>query len=768
MSITALTGLAWAQAPKSKPGKAARAADAADEESDKSADDKSSGGAKKAKTKAEMPPVTMPDPAVDAVLATKPATPSELVRAGKALADLRRPDLAREHFKRALDAGLDPKALAVLADEFGPAMFSAIALRNDLAPEGKQLADAVLGAKIQQLQDPRRLADLIQKLGDPSSETRGRAIAGLQDAGPAAVGPLLAILGDTKHAAEHAGARATLAALRTIAQGPLVAALDAKDPKLVVEAIRVLGDLRAIRPSYFLLRACCEEKGDPEVRAAAQAAARRVWRYVPGRQEAAQLLADLSQRYARRLEPLEEDASGQVVLWTWDEAKKQVVSTAYRPEDATRWFAARFARDAYTILPERRDVLLLHQATMLEQAAHEAGLDKPLGVEKDSPAGKVAAMGADAVEDVLVFAMQDGLSAAATAAAGILGPMAGVERLLHRAAQPCPLVLAARHPDRRLRLAAVDTVMRAKPRGPYPGASYVSEAIRFMAASRGAKRVLIGSPRREESMRLAGHLIKLGYETDIAATGRELVRMALQSPDYELVLMDAIVSHPTADEVLQSLRRDGRTAVLPVGVLAASSDLERAKHIVRNDRRAEAFPRPHDLPTVRWQVEDLVVRGGDMLTAAERKRQAGLALGWLAELSQSQGSLFDGSRVEDTVLGAMGVPDLASKACAVLGNLGTPRAQEVLVDLASRKSVSLADRKAALDGFRAAVQRRGILLTTDKIQLQYDRYNKSAEEDPATQAVLGMILDCIEASKKHASRGTDGGVPKMAQGGDKP
>jgi hypothetical protein len=768
----ALASLAWAQAPKGKPGAAAKGAESADaaDEADNTADDKSTRGAKKraAKKDVELPPVTMPDPAVDAVLATKPTTPSELVRAGKALADLRRPDLAREHFKRALDAGLDPKALAALADEFGPAMFSAIALRSDLAPEGKQLADAVLGAKIQQLQDPKRLADLIEKLGDPSPETRGRAIAGLQDAGPAAVGPLLAVLGDAQHAAKHAGARTTLATLGTVAQGPLVATLDSPDPKLVVEAIRVLGDLRAIRPSYFLLRACCEEKGNPEVREAAQAAAKRVWRHVPGRQEAAQLLADLSQRYARRLEPLEEDASGQVVLWTWDDAKKQAVNKAYRPDDAARWFAARFARDAYTILPERREMLLLHQATMLEQAAHETGLDKPLGVEKDSPAGKVAAMGADAVEDVLVFAMQDGQSAAATAAARILAPMAGVETLLHRAAQPSPLVLAARHPDRRLRLAAVDTVMRAKPRGPYPGASYVSEAIGFMAASRGTKRVLIASPRREESMRLAGHLVKLGYETDIAATGRELVRKALQSPDYELVLIDAIVSYPTADEVLQSLRRDGRTALLPVGVLAAASDLERAKHIVRNDRRAEAFPRPHDFPTVQWQVEDLVVRGGDTLAAAERKRQAGLALDWLAELSRSQGGLFDGSRVEDTVLGAMGVRELASKACAVLGSLGTPRAQEALVDLASRRAAPLADRKAGLDGFRAAVQRRGILLSTAKIQLQYDRYNRSAEEDPATQAVLGMILDCIEASTKQARRGTDGDVPKMAQGGDKP
>jgi hypothetical protein len=273
-------------------------------------------------------------------------------------------------------------------------------------------------------------------------------------------------------------------------------------------------------------------------------------------------------------------------------------------------------------------------------------------------------------------------------------------------------------------------------------------------------------------MRLAGHLAKLGYETDIVATGRDLVRTALRSPDYELVLVDAIVSYPTVDEVLQSLRSDGRTALAPVGVLAAAGDLERAKHMVRNDPRAEAFPRPHDFAAVQWQVEALAARRGDLLTAEDRKRDAALALDWLTELSRPQGGgLYDLSRVEDTVLAALAVPDLSVKASAVLGNLGTPAAQQALVELASRDAASMAERRAALEGFRAAVQRRGVLLTVAEIQSQYDRYNQSADANPASQAVLGMILDCIELPTKplkQADRGAERAAPRMAQDGDKP
>ncbi len=765
--LAALGGLAWAQTPKADP----RPAPAAAAEKTDAAEAPAEGATKKAgkKKHEQLPAVSVPDPAVDAVLATRPTTPSELIRAGKALADLRRPDLAREHFRRALEANLDSKSLAALADEFGSAMFSAMALRRDLAPEGQQIADAVLGAKIQQLQDPKRLEGLLQDLAAPSPEVRGLAIVGLQDAGAASVGPLLAVLGDPQRVAQRAGARAALAAMGRTAHGPLIAALDASDPKLVVEVIGLLGDAQTVRASYFLLRPCFDAQGNPEVRTAAQAALRRVWRRVPSREEAAQLLASLALRHAQRKEPLETDESDRIPLWSWDEAKRQASRRVCGQDEAARWYAARFARDAHAILPDRSEWLWLHLATMLEQAAHETGLDHPMALAEDSPAGKLAARGEDAVEQVLVYAMQHGQCAAATVAARVLGSMPKVEGLLHRAAQPCPLVLAARHADRRLRFAAVEAVMQARPRGPFPGSSYVIEAIQFMAASRGVKRVLVGSPRREESMRLAGMLVRLGYEVEIASTGREIVRKLLDSPDYEIVLIDAIVSYPTVDEVLQSLRRDGRTSLLPVGVLAAAGDLERARHMTRNDAHAEAFSRPHDFPAVQWQIERLAALGGDLLSPGERKRQAGAALDWMAAWSRLPGAGLDGSRVESTVVNALDTPGLTPKACVVLASLGTPRAQQALVDLASRKTAPLADRKAALDAFRTMVQERGILLTIPKIQLQYDRYNPECGEDPATQAVLGAILDCLEAPTRpldQASGGLNLAPPHVAQGID--
>jgi hypothetical protein len=77
--------------------------------------------------------------------------------------------------------------------------------------------------------------------------------------------------------------------------------------------------------------------------------------------------------------------------------------------------------------------------------------------------------------------------------------------------------------------------------------------------------------------------------------------------------------------------------------------------------------------------------------------------------------------------------------------LGTPTAQEALVDLASQASRPLADRQAAAAAFAAAVKERGLRLTQGQVLQQFDRYRASASLDAATQTVLGGILDVIKS-----------------------
>ena len=69
----------------------------------------------------DVPAYVEESPAVQAILETNPATPAEMVRAAKILADLERPDLAKDFLKKVLAAKLGQKQLAQLEAQFGSA-----------------------------------------------------------------------------------------------------------------------------------------------------------------------------------------------------------------------------------------------------------------------------------------------------------------------------------------------------------------------------------------------------------------------------------------------------------------------------------------------------------------------------------------------------------------------------------------------------------------------------------------------------------------------
>ena len=227
----------------------------------------------------------------------------------------------------------------------------------------------------------------------------------------------------------------------------------------------------------------------------------------------------------------------------------------------------------------------LYWTARLESAAHEQGLDKPLAA--DAPAmAELARQSVDTLERLLDDAMHRGYTAAATLAVRVLGGKGSAERLLYEGSRPSPLALAVRDADRRLRMAAIAAIMQLQPSRPYPGSSYLPESLGYFAASSGARRVLVGSPHTEAAMQMAGSLTTAGYQIDVATSGRELVRMAMASPDYEFVLIDMWIYEPTPDFVVQQLRHDYRSAGLRVGLLAREGFLPRAADC----RRGQALP----------------------------------------------------------------------------------------------------------------------------------------------------------------------------------
>jgi hypothetical protein len=162
-------------------------------------------------------------------------------------------------------------------------------------------------------------------------------------------------------------------------------------------------------------------------------------------------------------------------------------------------------------------------------------------------------------------------------------------------------------------------------------------------------------------------------------------------------------------------------------------------------------------PTEKIRFQEMVVQlqrlaNPPFATDTVRLQRAEQALNWLTQLlqlqSSAQGNLFHELRrnghIAETTLSQ---PDLAGASLHLLEQLGTADSQLTLLDYASGKNLPLDSRQMAAKRFASSVNQYGILMTTDQIRSQYDRYNASQSEDRETQQVLGELLDVLESDQ---------------------
>ncbi len=684
-------------------------------------------------------PIERLSPAVEAVLSSKPSTPEERVRAVKILTDLGRPDLARPFLEQVLAEELSPEQLAALLERFGSAMFLELSTQPKLQPEAQKLAQAIAAAAAGQAQDTQRLDELIGQLADPSPEVRQRATAALVAARELGVQRLLTLLADESRAGESAQVQKVFLELGPVAAPALIAALESDNAVLTRQSILLLSRMKAQEAVVYLLSPL--HLGSDTVREAARTALLTLGSSLPDPSEAAELVAQRAQQYfQRRIAP--RAVEGQSQVWQWDADQKQVVFRDLRSDDAARVIARRLARAAHALAPTDKRFARLSAATILEVAAYEAGLDQPIAEDAAAEAEK---LGLAAVEEALQESLTDGHPAVTAAAATLLGQKGSAEQHVYRPEVAAPLVLATRCTDRRARVAALEAILRLKPALPYPGSSYVVEALDFLAASRGSRRVLAAAPHTQTALELAGPLAEMGYTIDTATTGREVLRAVLECPDYELLIVDMWLDRPTADVLVQHLRRDNRSADLPVLLATHEGQYRRAEATARLNPLTLAFPRPTNADSLKWQLAQIMeLTGREFVPFELRQQQAAQALQWLAELAHGP-AFYPLARTQTAALTALHVPELGAQAVPVIGSIGRPESQRALVELASRPSAPLDLREAAIEALQQSIQKHGILLTSGEILRQYDRYNQSAHEDEATQKILSRVLDSLEA-----------------------
>jgi hypothetical protein len=463
----------------------------------------------------------------------------------------------------------------------------------------------------------------------------------------------------------------------------------------------------------------------------------------PSRDEARRYLeAEIHEILAGNRLPANPD--GEIELWQWDRTQGLAVPVTMPASRARAELANQLADRLLELSPDHRPYRQLYLMTLLEAEAYRVGRDKSLTRGERTAFDLAAKAGPTAVEDALSYALASGRGAAAAAAAQVLGEIAGAS-MLTGTAQPAPLAQALTSGDARVRFAAAQAIVHVKPTTSFPGLSHLKSELVSIARWSGQPHALVGFPNSETVQEIAGLVNAVGFESDTATNGHDLMIMAVQPRRYDLIVVSSRMDRGPLYLILQDLRNHPTTAQTPIIVLAEDDELGTLRDRWRDDPLTTVVFRPRELDGMNNAVQQSQRRASDLIVPLSvRGQHAAEALRMMSELNDLAPKLFNFRDREDAILPLLYLPTLGPLAADVASDFGTHASQQALLAIVNRASQPLASRQAAATAFAESVRDFGVRLTKDEIVSQYRRYNESEFEEAASQALLGAVLDAIE------------------------
>ncbi len=680
-------------------------------------------------------------PAIAALKESNPRTTAELVSAGLLAHDLGRDDLAKAYLQKLIDSNPKQDQAVAAYRDLGAGRLLRLQTAQSLQPLGGEAATILFEKLDNYLKDPARLKTLASQLGDADPLVRKRAIEQLLKAGPDAANPLFTILADPSQEALHPAAKKMLVRLDQDIYGPLQAALASEDNLLVAQLADVVKQIRLKAAAQFVVGRFIYTD-DEKLRAAIGAYCDVIAGWQP---DASQVKDYLSRRVKAYLgsEPMfPADDDGMVDLWVWDADAKQAMLKTIPLADAEVITAGRLLDDLHRLDPEDADI----QINRALAAMQRAGVLQ--GSEADLPA-LIDEFELPVIQEALARSLkQRKFAEGAVVACEVLGSTKDASVLVAADGGLSSLSQALQSPVYRVRRAAAKAILTIDPQTPYAGSAELMDTLAFLATAKGKRVIVIGELDQQRGQAMAAVLAQLGYEVVATSGGAELFKAAFDSADVEVIFVSKPLARFPMMETVQVLRKDRRTGDLPIAVIAPVGDLDYYQLRTKNDPLTLATIRPHDEEGFAFQLQQLYGSQGRLIVSAlERAEDAEFAVAALNRMLETpeKYDFYDFTKVEEIAIRRLADDNVTPAMATLLGHLATPAAQMALVEYASDPFHPLAFREQCVAAFKAAVARRGILLTKDQIVAQYDRYNASEELDSGTQAVLGEVLDIIEA-----------------------
>lgn len=453
------------------------------------------------------------------------------------------------------------------------------------------------------IKNPARVAKFIRNLGE-TSEEREYAELELKRTGDFAIPYMVDTLRANLNPVVSAGILDAIPKLDLGTSAGWIAALDGLSPDQQYGVIAKLLDRpdAAINPTLskllanaqtdfrpYLWRVVGDANTSPPLQKLAKNLIEKIEAGATKKTPEGELVAYARKFADHKQSYLDTAASGKgtpslVSVWTWNTMTQKLEKQENVPTgQADEYFGLRYARWALEKTPDYEPAQVLVLTIATERAMDRGNFGE---LSKTDPA--VYRLLADAPSTVLADLLERGLAeppengirkrtGLVLALTQVIGDRAERGPAMPTASgKPSLLERGLDHPDPRVQLAAANALLRAPVPVEAKARTKVLEVLRLAAGGDPTVppnvkgQALIADPNRQRADDVSILLRSLGYDTEIFASGRELLKRTGQASDFDIVVIDRHIPNPELLDLVSSLRADVRAAGRPILVVASS------------------------------------------------------------------------------------------------------------------------------------------------------------------------------------------------------
>ncbi|MCL2117135.1 MAG: hypothetical protein FWH27_01785 [Planctomycetaceae bacterium] len=708
-------------------------------------------------------------------------SPVKLMESVELLYKLNKPHLARRLLRQFTDTELPMEDCRQISKRVNPAILLRISIDEEYQPEGGLVVRKIVEGSQSYFESRSVIENAMQLLLTGTDREKDDATRTILNGGETSIEYLLERLAQSGDPQELSETMTLLNAMGESARRALQESLIPTTP-LGMRAARLLTQMGRASDSRFLLPLMFDSRLTDAERRETAGMVQTLSRNVPNQESAAATMYSLATNYFREKVSFMTDANNHVPLWMLREGAELPKFVTIHEADASRYFAEKFARFATCLDPSKPAYRQLWIVAFFDLKGAEMGSDNSITLDENLLRAMLNGLTVDDMESALRMAMQQDHPIAARVAAELMGEIDDVETVIYKRGSQSALVKAAGFSDRRVRFAALRSIIKLNPDRPYPGSSTVSQSLVYFTRATGKKRAVVVCPWLGDATTIANLLTPLGYTPETATMGRQAMQLAIDSADTELMMLDVRTPSSNVEFLIQDMRADNRTHDVPIAVLANGWRVSRAERAAYADNRLEdspqdaknrfvigddeflverdmmtkaeraafgskmahAFPRPYDEASAKFVVDNLLRESGvEHVPPQLRLAEAKLSLEWVTAMYQKP-NLYRFENIEQIAWDTLWLPELTEATLPLVELIPTANAQRWLTHIVSTTAFPIETRDAALAAFEKNARSHGVLIRGRQILDLYDMYNASGGEPVASQQTRSSLLDVVE------------------------